>query len=267
MVCTPAAIGRVGVGLGVTRSGFAMSGTTGGATLAAFKSCTQERGRYGARCRRCDGGQGRPSSAGHGPKADLLGGVPGLQLWIPAGPQPARCAGCSRVIHLRADQPRRRAYAAPSRQSALVSEPFAQKPTNATELASHERCPAKVFAGADCSSSMAGEALSRHSPTVGAGCPNWARPDLCRRRPERDVPAAIAGPYARQIRNCQHKKALIYSPFAWPEAISFVISKIRRGQHPCRTMCRSPLTLYPAESACHKHEDMHGRPALPNDRH
>jgi len=38
---------------------------------------------------------------------------------------------------------------------------------------------------------MAGATLSRQTPTVGAGCLNWARPDLCGGRPERDVPTAI----------------------------------------------------------------------------
>ena len=39
---------------------------------------------------------------------------------------------------------------------------------------------------------MAGATLSRQTPTVGAGCLNWARPDLRGGRPERDVPTAIA---------------------------------------------------------------------------
>lgn len=39
---------------------------------------------------------------------------------------------------------------------------------------------------------MAGGTLSRQPPTVGAGCLNWASPDLCGGRPERDVPTAIA---------------------------------------------------------------------------
>jgi hypothetical protein len=38
---------------------------------------------------------------------------------------------------------------------------------------------------------MAGATLSRQTPTVGAGCLNWARPDLRGGRPERDVPTAI----------------------------------------------------------------------------
>ena len=33
-------------------------------------------------------------------------------------------------------------------------------------------------------------AFRRHSPKVGAGCLNWARPDLCGGRPVMDVPTA-----------------------------------------------------------------------------
>lgn len=47
---------------------------------------------------------------------------------------------------------------------------------------------------------MAGAAFSRQTPTVGAGCLNWARPDLCGGRPERDVPTAIGIRSARDYR-------------------------------------------------------------------
>jgi hypothetical protein len=34
---------------------------------------------------------------------------------------------------------------------------------------------------------------TRHTPEVGAGCSNWARPDLCGGRPAMDVPTANLG--------------------------------------------------------------------------
>ena len=62
---------------------------------------------------------------------------------------------------------------------------------------------------------MAGATLSRQTPTVGAGCLNWARPDLRGGRPERDVPTAIGGytgvRVSRTIRRLQQW---------WPEADS-----------------------------------------------
>src|SRR5271170_4718933 len=41
--------------------------------------------------------------------------------------------------------------------------------------------------------SMAQSALCRQTPEVGAGCLNWASPDLCGGRSAMSVPTAIAG--------------------------------------------------------------------------
>jgi hypothetical protein len=38
---------------------------------------------------------------------------------------------------------------------------------------------------------MAGATFSRQTLSIGAGCLNWASPDLCGGRLERDVPTAI----------------------------------------------------------------------------
>ena len=97
----------------------------------------------------------------------------------------------------------------PPHQSALVSEPKAPKPTLSIEVATHERGRCEVSADAYGSASMARATLSRHSPTVGAGCLNWARPDLRGGRPERDVPTAIVGPCARSSRSWQCEVAYL----------------------------------------------------------
>src|SRR4029077_15001979 len=44
--------------------------------------------------------------------------------------------------------------------------------------------------GAGPRTASARPALRRHTPEVGAGCSNRARPDLCGGRPEMDVPTA-----------------------------------------------------------------------------
>jgi hypothetical protein len=52
---------------------------------------------------------------------------------------------------------------------------------------------------------MAGATFHRQVPTVGAGCLNWARPDLCGGRLERDVPTAIGVPQGHGSPHGQHK--------------------------------------------------------------
>jgi hypothetical protein len=44
-------------------------------------------------------------------------------------------------------------------------------------------------------SSLARPALRRQTPEVGAGCSNWARPDLCGGRSAMSIPTAILGQY------------------------------------------------------------------------
>jgi hypothetical protein len=49
---------------------------------------------------------------------------------------------------------------------------------------------ARVTQGAGPRTASARPALRRHTPEVGAGCSNRARPDLCGGRPAMDVPTA-----------------------------------------------------------------------------
>ena len=48
--------------------------------------------------RRRAGGQDRPAGDGRGAERHLRGGLPRLLVRVPAGAQPARCAGCARTV-------------------------------------------------------------------------------------------------------------------------------------------------------------------------
>ena len=78
-------------------------------------------------------------------------------------------------------------------------------------------------------SSLARSALRRQTPKVGAGCSNWARPDLCGGCPVMGIPTAILG----RLRSSE--PGIRRQIFARPRAIA------ARRCTPCRYPgCRKP---------------------------
>jgi len=108
----------------------------------------------------------------------------------PRRPTGAHAGGALRLL-CRADQHRGSQGHSPPRQDTLVSQPSATKPAPIPDVAADECHRREVSAAAACPASMAGTTLPRQTPSTGAGCLNWASPDLCGGRLATAVPTAI----------------------------------------------------------------------------
>lgn len=91
----------------------------------------------------------------------------------------------------RADEHRRCSSRSAPHQDPLVQNASASKPAASNEVGANERDRGAQPADAEHPAPVARLSLPRQSPEIGAGCLNWARPDLCGGRPVTAVPTAI----------------------------------------------------------------------------
>src|SRR5262249_26796936 len=69
----------------------------------------------------------------------------------------------------------------------------AAQPEGRLHVGSDYETGRRLASGSAHPSSLARSALRRQTPKVGAGCPNWARPDPCGGCPAMGIPTAILG--------------------------------------------------------------------------
>lgn len=79
--------------------------------------------------------------------------------------------------------------AACHRSLAALASPT--QPARWHDMGSHSEAGRRLAPQTAGPTSLAERAVCRHSPEVGAGCLNWARPDLCGGHPATGVPTAI----------------------------------------------------------------------------
>jgi hypothetical protein len=94
---------------------------------------------------------------------------------------PYECPGALRVPALR-DRP-------------LATNASAAQPEGRLHVGPYDAIGRRLAPRAAHPSSLARPALRRQTPEVGAGCSNWARPDLCGGRSAMSIPTAILGQY------------------------------------------------------------------------
>ncbi len=80
------------------------------------------------------------------------------------------------------------------RDRPLATNAPASQPKGRLHMGVYDATGRCLAPSAACPSSLARAALRRHTPKVGAGCSNRARPDLCGGRPAMDAPTANLRP-------------------------------------------------------------------------
>src|SRR5262249_30081428 len=76
----------------------------------------------------------------------------------------------------------------------------AAQPEGRLHVGSHDQTGRRLASRSTHPSFLARSALRRQTPKVGAGCPNWARPDLCGGGTVMGIPTAILG----RLRSIRH---------------------------------------------------------------
>ncbi len=110
--------------------------------------------------------------------------IPEQGRWLQAGRD-----GPLRLLRGPDKQPGARGVPASCRQP-LAALASATQPARRPDLGPYSAARKRLASQTTHPTSLAEHAVCRHTPEVGAGCPNWARPDLCGGRPAMAVPTA-----------------------------------------------------------------------------